>query len=69
MEYTNHSFEGPQYYTHRLKLMQVLNNYNTFTPTLEVYGGPHLKLQTNQTMFAAVHDYIKESDRFVTISN
>jgi hypothetical protein len=70
VEDTNHFFfDCLLYYTHRLKLMQVLSTYSTFTLEVLLYGDPHLNLHTNQILFAAVHDYIKESDRFVTVNN
>ena len=57
-------FSCPLYYTQRLKLADSLNAISTFTLEILLNGDDNLDYESNVVLFQAVHDYIKDSERF-----
>ena len=57
-------FECPLYYTHRLKLINAVNQISILTLENLLYGDSNLDFDHNCLLFKAVHDYILESERF-----
>ena len=65
IEDSEHYFFNCQlYYTHRLKLFEILNAYNSFDLNTILFGNQALDKKVNYVITAAVHTFIKESGRF-----
>ena len=58
-------FQCPLYYIQREQLKNAVQQYTTFELNVLLFGDKQLKLEQNKYIFAAVHTYIKDSQRFV----
>ena len=54
----------PLYYTQRLALQNIVSRYTEFKLETLLFGDTNIDNEDNITIILAVHDYIKNSERF-----
>jgi hypothetical protein len=65
VEDTKHYFMNcPLYNTNRTSLINTINALSNFSVDVILYGDDNIDIELNCIIFAAVHDFILESERF-----
>ena len=55
----------PLYNTNRASLIDTINALSNFSVDVILYGDDSIDIEQNCVIFAAVHDYILDSERFI----